>query len=127
MVAIMLGTNDLKVRFGLPACDIAAGAGVLVDIARASACGPGGTAPRILLIAPPPVSTLSDFAEAFEGAEEKSARFGSLYESVARSRGVEFLDAGTVVSSSTIDGIHLEVDQQRALGKAVATVSARVL
>ena len=32
LVIIMLGTNDLKMRFGVPACDIAAGAGVLVDI-----------------------------------------------------------------------------------------------
>lgn len=127
MVVIMLGTNDLKVRFGVPACDIAGGAGVLVDIARGSACGPGGTAPQVLLIAPPPVSSLSGFAEAFEGAEEKSARFAPLYEAVARSRGVGFLDAGSVVVSSTIDGIHLELDQQRALGEAIATVVARLL
>ena len=31
-VIIMLGTNDLKTRFSLPAYDIASGAGVLVDI-----------------------------------------------------------------------------------------------
>jgi hypothetical protein len=38
----MLGTNDLKVRFSLPACDIAAGAGILVDMVLNSDCGPGG-------------------------------------------------------------------------------------
>ena len=32
LVIIMLGTNDLKMRFSVPACDIAAGARVLVDI-----------------------------------------------------------------------------------------------
>ena len=41
LVIVMLGTNDLKGRFGVGARDIAAGAGLLLDIVRASDCGPG--------------------------------------------------------------------------------------
>ena len=52
LVVIMLGTNDLKMRFGLPAVDIAAGAGVLVDLVGRSACGPGGAAPKVLVLVP---------------------------------------------------------------------------
>ena len=54
----MLGTNDLKARFGVAAHDIAAGAGFLLDIVRASDCGPGESPPRALLVCPPPVRRL---------------------------------------------------------------------
>ncbi len=46
----MLGTNDLKLRFSLPASDIASGIGVLVDIVQKSAAGPQGHAPAVLEI-----------------------------------------------------------------------------
>lgn len=46
LIVIMLGTNDLKTRFWLPAYDIAAGAGVLVDIVKKSDAGIDGKAPR---------------------------------------------------------------------------------
>jgi lysophospholipase L1-like esterase len=41
LVIVMLGTNDLKSRFGVGARDIAAGAGLLLDIVRASDCARG--------------------------------------------------------------------------------------
>ena len=43
LVIVMLGTNDLKGRFAVGARDIAAGAGLLLDIVRASDCGPGAS------------------------------------------------------------------------------------
>src|SRR6185503_2144360 len=55
LVTIMLGTNDLKQRFSLSAYDIAEGAGVLVNIVQKSDCGPQEGAPKVLLMAPPPV------------------------------------------------------------------------
>ena len=75
LVVLMLGTNDLKQRFSLSAFDIAQGASVLVREIQASVAGIGGRAPLVLLMAPPPVVTLTDFAEMFEGAESKSRKF----------------------------------------------------
>jgi lysophospholipase L1-like esterase len=76
LVIVMLGTNDLKMRFSVSAFDIANGAGVLVDIVQKSAAGPQDKAPEVLLLAPPPVVKLKGgFAEMFAGAEPKSARF----------------------------------------------------
>ena len=70
LIIIMLGTNDLKKRFSVSAYDIANGAGVLVDVVQKSASGPRGAVPQILLMAPPPTTQLTEFAEMFEGAGE---------------------------------------------------------
>jgi lysophospholipase L1-like esterase len=122
LVIIMLGTNDLKARFSLTAQDIAAGAGVLVRMVQQSGCGPNQQAPKVLLIIPPPVGELSKtlFVEMFAGAEAKSQRLASFYRQTAAETGCPFLDAGGVVTSSPIDGIHLEVGEHLKLGKAVA-------
>lgn len=120
LVVVLLGTNDLKMRFSVSAFDIANGAGVLVDVVKQSAAGPSGQAPQVLLIAPPPVALLTDFAEMFEGAEAKSVRFAEHYRRVAAERGCTFLDAGEVIVSSDLDGIHLEGGEHAKLGEAVA-------
>jgi len=75
LVIIMLGTNDLKKRFSLSTFEIANGAKVLVNIVQKSKAGPGEIAPKVLLMAPPPVGKLTELAEEFEGAEEKSKNF----------------------------------------------------
>jgi lysophospholipase L1-like esterase len=127
LVIILLGTNDLKVRFSVSAFDIANGAGVLVDVVQKSATGPGDRAPQVLLLAPPPVAKLTGFAEMFEGAEAKSRRFAEHYARVAQERGCAFLDTGQVIVSSDLDGIHLEASEQRKLGMAVAAPVREIL
>lgn len=55
LVTLMLGTNDLKAVFRLRPGEIAAGIAALVRAAQRSAMGPGGGAPSVLVIAPPPI------------------------------------------------------------------------
>jgi lysophospholipase L1-like esterase len=120
LVTLMLGTNDLKERFSVSAYDIAASAGALVDIALRSGAGPNGNAPQVLLMAPPVVAKLTDYAEMFEDAEAKSKKFAGHFQRVARNYGCHFLDTAKVIVSSDLDGIHLEASEHRKLGLAVA-------
>ena len=120
LVIIMLGTNDLKLRFSLPACDIAAGAGVLIDIVKKSECGPMGKAPEILLLIPPEVRKLSNFKPVFEGSRKVSLKFPDVFRDVAEEKDVEYLDIGKTVRFSDADGIHFEPDQLLLLGNLVA-------
>jgi hypothetical protein len=41
--------------------------------------------------------------------------------------GVDVLDAGSVIMSSEIDGIHFEASEHEKLGMAVATAIRRIL
>jgi lysophospholipase L1-like esterase len=129
LVIILLGTNDLKRRFSVGAFDIAQGAGVLVQIVQRSQAGPNLEAPEVLLLAPPPVAKLvgTDFVEMFEGAEEKSKRLSREFRRVAEELGCEFLDTADVIVSSDLDAVHLDVEEHRKLGEAVAAYVQRIL
>ena len=117
LVIIMLGTNDLKKRFSLSPFDIAQGAGRLVHYIQQ---GTWGIMPKVLLVCPPPIARLSDYAQMFEGAEAKSAGLADEYRRVAKELNVPFFNAGAAMVSSDRDGIHFEADQQQKLGQAIA-------
>lgn len=119
LVAIMLGTNDLKARFNRNAADIAQAAALLAEIARTMRVGPGKTPPKVLYIAPPVVGPLDELDGMFAGAIEKSKQFARYYGIWAARNRLDFLDAGSIVVSSPVDGIHLEPSQHATLGRAI--------
>ena len=127
LVVLMLGTNDLKARFSLPAGDIARGAGQLCDIILKSDTGPRGRHPKLILMAPPALAQLGEFADMFEGGAEKSLQFRDRFSAVAEEKGVDCLDVGSVVQTSNIDGVHLEADAHHSLGVAVAIRAKQLL
>lgn len=119
VVILMLGTNDLKKRFSLPAVDIATGAAALLNaIKRAT---PDWTnPPRLLLVAPPPIKCVGWLGEVFEGGEGPSRSLAKLYATQATAFCAGFFDAGTVAEVSPVDGIHLGAADQSALGNGLA-------
>jgi lysophospholipase L1-like esterase len=120
VVILMLGTNDLKQRFSVNALDIALSLERLVLAIRASGCGPGGTAPGVILVAPPPILVVQDLGVMFAGGEAKSQQLGARIAAVARGLGVPFVDAGSLIGVSEIDGIHYDEPAMAALAQAFA-------
>ena len=120
IVAIMIGTNDLKACHSMSTLDIALAVERLVLSVLTSACGPGYGRPDVLLVAPVPIEERGWLAEMFEGGAEKSRRLGAYLAEVADRNGVGFLDAGEVATVDPDEGIHLGPDAQAAIGRAVA-------
>lgn len=119
LVTVMLGTNDLKERFGRNASDIAQAAALVARTAATAQVGPNRTTPKVLLMAPPPVTKLTELDLMLRGAEEKSSRFARYYALQAGYHGLPFLDTGTVIRSSDVDGIHLDDEELPKLATAV--------
>lgn len=119
-VLLMLGTNDLKGRFSLSVTDIALALEKLVLVIRASLCGPGLTAPQVLLVAPPPIVEVGPLGQIFWGGEAKSQGLGARIAVSARRVGVPFLDAGALIKVSPVDGIHYDEPEQAVLARAFA-------
>ena len=120
LVVLMLGTNDLKQRFSLPAGDIGRSMGLLVQTVLQSTAGPANGRPRILVVAPMPVEEVGCLAEMFTGGAAKSRGVAGAYAGVAALHGTDFLDAGEVIAVSPLDGIHFDAAAHAALGKAIA-------
>jgi len=117
-VLIFLGTNDLKARCAAEPSDIAAGLAALARTTLASATGPEGTAPRVLLLGLPRLGPVlpPDFA----GATEKAEALPPYVAQEAVGAAVDLLDLSEIVTYSTIDGIHLDADGHSTVGAAAA-------
>jgi lysophospholipase L1-like esterase len=126
LIVIMLGTNDLKQRFDLSASDIAQSAAGLAEMAHRYAHSPTGAHVKVLLVAPPAVTNLTDMDQMFAGATEKSRQFSHYYRLFANRRHLEFFDAASVAAPSDIDGVHLDAVGHRKLGEALATEVRRL-
>jgi hypothetical protein len=121
----MLGTNDLTERFSVSASDIVQSAAGLANISQRSECGLDGGAPEVLLISRRPVGKLTDYAEMFEGSEEKkvSGRYRRLDEQYE----CDLPDASVMIVSSDLDGIHFDASEHRKLGETVAALAGEIL
>jgi lysophospholipase L1-like esterase len=120
VVAIMLGTNDVLMALDLTADEVAGGVGTLVRVARSSLSGPDGAPPLVLVVAPPPVVAMASWDEAGRRRAERSRGFGTAFRTMTEGQRCGFLDAGAVISSSPLDGVHFDMEALEPLGTAVA-------
>lgn len=129
LVVIMLGANDMKPWIhGNP---VAAKQGMerLVDIVRGHDYPFDWAAPKVLLVSPPAVSRTenAEFREMFAGGDAASQRLAQLYAELAGLTGCGFFDAGGVAKTTPLDGVHLDAENTRAVGRAIAPVVRKLL
>ena len=116
----MLGTNDVKARFGASPELVTGGIAALLDIAQSPEMQTRHGGFRVLLICPPPVLEQGPIADQFYGARRRSLELPPLYKALADARGVVFLDAGQVIAVSPQDGVHFDAESHALLADAVA-------
>ena len=125
VVVIYLGTNDAGDRYSLPAETIAGAVGRLVKVVRVSEAGPGGAAPKVLVVCPPAFGDL-DPEGSFANAGAKSRQLGRWFAEVCGELDCELLDLDGVASYSDLDGVHLEAEGHAAVAASVAERLRRI-
>jgi lysophospholipase L1-like esterase len=121
LVVVFLGTNDFQSMHQLNAWQSSQGLAAIVASIRRAPIEPGMHVPPILLVAPPQIQKAKGkIAPKFQGAETRAIGLTSAIEAVAQALGCHFFDAGSVTTTSRVDGVHLDEDQHLALGKAMA-------
>ncbi|MEW6631157.1 MAG: SGNH/GDSL hydrolase family protein [Pseudomonadota bacterium] len=122
LIILLLGSNDMKPWIhGNP---VAAKQGMqrLIDIVRGHDYPFDWEAPQILLVSPPTVSRTdnSEFKEMFAGGDDASRRLAAQYSALADEAGCGFFDAGSVATTTPLDGVHLDAENTRRIGQALA-------
>lgn len=131
LVIIMLGTNDLAAAYTRSPAEIAAAVMGLADIVRTSAGGVATSygAPKVLVVVPPALGNLdrSLLKEAFAGGGEKSTALRSEFIKAASAKQIPLFDASSVTATDGDDGVHLTVQNHRAIGLAIAPMVEKLL
>ena len=121
LVILMLGTNDFQSMHEHNAWHSSQGIAALISAIRTAPIEPGMLVPPILVVAPPPIRTpKGPIAPKFAGGERKCVGLAAAYEQVCKEQGCYFFDSSTVISSSNVDGVHLDVEQHSTLGTALS-------
>lgn len=123
LLIIMLGTNDLKVKFNLPAADIAGSLQLMLSKIKAY-CRDYINCPdmKILIVSPPALSepfSESYFEPFFCGAVavKKAKELANWYELVAEQYGCYFLNATEKISAGSVDHLHLDAEGHKAMAE----------
>lgn len=128
LVILMLGTNDFQSMHPNNAWHAAQGIATLVTAIRQAPIEPGMPVPPVLVVAPPAINVPGGtIAPKFLGSDKKCTGLADTYLEVTTELGCSFFDAGTVISASRVDGVHLDADQHAILGDAMAMVVTDIL
>ena len=124
IVAIMLGTNDTKCRFGLTPMTIGQSMMQLVRACKLYGMDANGDAPHIIIVAPPPILDnlmQTRHAECFgEQAMAVSKGLGQELLRVSKLLRVDFFDTAPYAEVSRLDAVHMTANGHIRLGEAMA-------
>lgn len=115
IVIIMLGVNDFQTGRQFTASDTAQGLAKLVAAIRHAPIEPGMPLPNVLRVPPPPIqASKGPLAAKFVNAEAKSTGLKNSIRDVAIEARCGFFDAGSVSSTSDVDGVQIDESQHPA-------------
>ena len=121
LVILMLGTNDFQSMHGNNAWHSSQGILALISAIRTAPIEPGMPVPPILVVAPPAIQLpKGPIAPKFEGGEKKCLGLSAAYRKVCEEAGCHFFDAGSIITSSAVDGVHLDEEQHLTLGSELS-------
>lgn len=130
LVIIMLGTNDLKRGIGSGnAVGAVKGVERLINLVRSHVWSFDCEQPEILIVSAPHICGTGNemFAAMYAGAIEQSQMMGSLYRDLADEKGCGFFDAASVAVTTPVDGVHLDAENTRAIGRGLEPVVRMML
>lgn len=117
LVILMLGTNDSYC--GVEPGMAARGMARLIEIVRHHPYRTPCAVPQILVVAPPVIVPSDGVTLTMIDA---SHEYRDLVGQVAQASEVPFFDSNTVAKSSPLDGFHLDAENTRAIGTALAPI-----
>ena len=125
VLIIMLGSNDCKRKFSYSAMDIAGEMQIFIEKVKAYNEFRCQNSFKTVLVSPPLISDairdswLGD-SFGYENAIKLSKELSDWYRKLSQMYGTEFIDAADHVKVSDADGVHMDADNQRKLGKILA-------
>lgn len=125
-MVMMLGTNDMKVQYNRTPLQVFESMQNFIEqIYSYFSLKPMFKRPKILLVCPPIIKETRPLL--YGGATKKSQELAPLYNKVVSGfEDCHFLDAGKIVESSDVDGVHFEVEGHQRLGAAIAECIQRL-
>lgn len=129
LVIIQLGTNDLKPFVAGSAIAATLGMKRLIKIIRSYPYVQEQSEPEIVIVSPPHLVETIDpsSGELFNGAIAESKKLSVFYSDLADEMECAFFDAASVAVASPIDGVHLNENNTKAIGKGLVPLVHVVL
>jgi lysophospholipase L1-like esterase len=124
LLVIMLGTNDMRAMQSVTPDDVAFAHARLMEAAMRSMAGPGGGAPDLFIVAPPPIDEAGALGGVFVGGAEKSRQLAPRLKAMAARFGAGFLDAAEHVAVDPLDGVHWPAEGHAAFAAALGPALA---
>jgi lysophospholipase L1-like esterase len=130
LVIILLGSNDMKPAIAGTALAAMQGMRRLVELTKFNAMRDGQSEPpAVLIVAPPPLceTANTEYSAMFAGGVEQSRMLASFYADLADEWGCGFFDAGSVAETTPVDGVHLDAENTRAIGRGLEPIVRMML
>ena len=124
----MLGTNDLKPHICGTAVGAAEGVRFLVEAVMSHPYNWRAAPPKVLVVSPPHFCAKADGNGPESGRSiSESEKLAAAYSNIAEELGIAFWDAALVARASTVDGVHLDTQNTRAIGRGIVPIVRQIL